>query len=253
MLLEIHDLKKSFGGVKAVQGVSLQVEPDQIVSIIGPNGAGKTTIFNLISGIYKPDSGQILFDGAEISQLPQHDIARLGIARTFQNIRLFKGLTVVENLMTSLDPVGKYDVFSAMIGLPNKRKRDRQNRERCMEYLRVVGLEDQHDTFPENLPYGLQRRVELARALVSNPKLLMLDEPAAGLNPSEVQGFIELLQTIKDTYHCGILVIEHRMQVVNTLSDYIYVVNFGELLAHGLPQDVRSNPDVIKAYIGEEE
>jgi len=252
MLLEIENLSKSFGGVTAVKNFSLSVDSDQIVSIIGPNGAGKTTIFNLISGIYEADAGKILFMGQNIVGKPQHEIARMGISRTFQNIRLFKGLTVVENVMTALDAGSNYSLFSAMLTLPDKRRTDKANLARALATLDIVGLTAYRDEHPTNLPYGLQRRVELARAIVSNPKLLMLDEPAAGLNPSELASFINLIAELKQRFHFGILVIEHRMQVVNQLSHCIYVINFGNLLTHGEPGEVCNNPEVIEAYIGED-
>jgi len=252
MLLEIDNLAKSFGGVNAVRDVSLSVDSDQIVSIIGPNGAGKTTIFNLISGIYEADAGKILFMGRNIVGKPQHEIAGMGVSRTFQNIRLFKGLTVLENVMTALDAGSNYSVFSAMLTLPHKRRTDKANMLHALEALEIVGLTEYKDEQPSNLPYGLQRRVELARAIVSKPKLLMLDEPAAGLNPSELAAFISLIAELKQRFHFGILVIEHRMQVVNELSECIYVINFGNLLTHGNPKDVCNDPEVIKAYIGED-
>jgi branched-chain amino acid transport system ATP-binding protein len=253
MLLEITDLSKSFGGVKAVTNFCLSMDSDQVVSIIGPNGAGKTTIFNLISGIYEADAGEILFMGQNITGKPQHEIARMGISRTFQNIRLFKGLTVLENVMTALDAGSNYSVFSAMLTLPHKRHTDQANRIRALEALEIVGLTKYQDEQPNNLPYGLQRRVELGRAIVSHPKLLMLDEPAAGLNPSELAAFISLIADLKRRFRFGILVIEHRMQVVNELSENIYVLNFGNLLTHGRPEVVCHDPEVIEAYIGEDD
>jgi len=252
MLLDIQNLAKSFGGVQAVKNVSLQVDSNRIVTVIGPNGAGKTTIFNLISGIYKADAGSIQFCGKEIVGLPQHEIARMGVSRTFQNIRLFMGLTVLENVMTSLDPAGSYSVFSAMLTLPQKRRQEKENRNLALQALELVGLADYRDEQPKNLSYGLQRRVELARAIANKPKLLLLDEPAAGLNPREVQEFIGMVSSLRERFGFGVLIIEHRMQVVNELSEHIYVVSFGNLLAHGSPYEVRNNPDVIKAYIGEE-
>ena len=252
MLLEIDHLSKSFGGVTAVKDFSLSVNSDQIVSIIGPNGAGKTTVFNLISGIYEADAGTILFMGKNIVGKPQHEIARMGISRTFQNIRLFKGLTVVENVMAALDASSNYSLFSAMLTLPDKRRTDQANMLHALETLDIVGLTAYRDEHPSNLPYGLQRRVELARAIVSQPRLLMLDEPAAGLNPSELAAFISLIAQLKQRFHFGILVIEHRMQVVNELSECTYVMNFGNLLTHGSPAEVCNDPEVIEAYIGEE-
>jgi len=253
MLLEVQNLSKSFGGVQAVKNVSLSVDRNQIVSIIGPNGAGKTTVFNLITGIYKADEGQVLFEGKDIVGMPQHEIAKLGISRNFQNIRLFTGLSVMENVMTALDATTDYGLTSAILTLPKKRKKEKENREKALSVIEYVGLEKFKDEHPKNLPYGLQRRVELARAIVSEPKLLLLDEPAAGLNPSEVAEFIELISNLRDKYHFGILIIEHRMQVINELSEYIYVLNFGNLLAKGIPDEIVNHPEVIKAYIGEEE
>lgn len=253
MLLEINHIKKSFGGVQAVKGVSLKLDKGHIVGIIGPNGAGKTTVLNLISGIYPIDSGEILFNGQSLSKMPQYKIARLGISRTFQNIRLFKGLTVLENVMTALDPVTHYNLASALLRAPSKVKCERANREKALGVLKMVGLEQYKDESPFNLAYGLQRRVELARAIVNEPELLMLDEPAAGLNPSEIDDFIELIKKLREHYGFGILFIEHRMRVVNELSEYIYVINFGDLLTEGLPEKVVNDPEVIKAYLGEEE
>lgn len=252
MLLEINNISKNFGGVQAVNNVSLTVDKNQIISIIGPNGAGKTTVFNLISGIYKADTGEIKFEGRNIVGMPRHEIAKLGISRTFQNIRLFMGLSVLENVMSALDSTTNYGVLSAILSLPSKRKNEKINREKALAILDYVGLINFKDEHPSNLPYGLQRRVELARAIVNEPKLLMLDEPAAGLNPSEVSEFIQLISNLRDKFHFGILIIEHRMQVINELSEHIYVLNFGNLLAHGASEDIVNNPEVIKAYIGEE-
>ena len=252
MLLSVHNLAKNFGGVSAVKNLSLCADSDEIVSVIGPNGAGKTTLFNLISGIYRADAGEILFEGQNLVGKPQYEIARKGVSRTFQNIRLFRGLTVLENVMTPLDAIGRYSIFSAMLPMPARIRTDRQNRDLAANALEILGMASYRDEQPHNLPYGLQRRVELARAIVTKPKLLMLDEPAAGLNPSEVVDFIRLIAQLRERYHFGILVIEHRMQVVNELSNRIYVVNFGNLLACGTPRQIRDNPDVIRAYIGEE-
>jgi len=252
MLLELSHVYKSFGGVQAVQDVSLSVDQNQICCLIGPNGAGKTTIFNLITGIYRSDSGSIIFNNKDISNLESHNIAKLGIARTFQNIRLFKGLSVIGNLLIPQDSSKTYSVLSAMLKLPSCKKIDNENMDRCMGYLELLGLADYRDEDPTNLPYGIQRKVELGRALACSPKLLMLDEPAAGLNPSEVSEFIELLRKLRQKFDFSILLIEHRMTVVNELSEYIYVLNFGEILAHGKPEFVRKDREVIKAYLGEE-
>lgn len=253
MLLNVDNVSKSFGGVQAVHNVTLAVGHHSMVSIIGPNGAGKTTLFNLISGVYKQDSGSILLNGSHIEGMPLNKITHKGIARTFQNIRLFRGLTVLENILTSCDCVAKYNIIDGLFNTPRRRRIDKENMEACMCYLEQVGIQDYRNERPENLPYGIQRKVELARALAVKPKLLMLDEPAAGLNLKEVKDFIDLIQNLYDSNEYSILIIEHRMAVVNKLSQWIYVLNFGEMLAEGAPQDIQKNLEVINAYIGKED
>lgn len=252
-ILEVNDLSINFGGVKAVQNVTLTVKENSITSIIGPNGAGKTTFFNLISGVYKPTSGKIMFANADITGKKQHEISLLGMSRTFQNIRLFNQLNILENVQSALDARANYTIFDAFFTTPKKRRIDKENRAKSMEYLRLVGLDGFAMDKPGSLPYGMQRRVELARALASEPKLLLLDEPAAGLNPTEVEEFIQLIYKIKKTYPISILLIEHRLQVVHTLSDMIYVLNFGQLLAQGNSQEIIENEEVIAAYMGEDD
>lgn len=251
--LEVLNLSKKFGGVQAVDDFSINVGKNDIVSIIGPNGAGKTTVFNLISGICKPDNGKVLLEGVDITCREQHEITRAGIARTFQNIRLFKGLSVLENVMTACDPCSKYSILDSIFSTPRKRKIDKEATDKSMHYLSIVGLVDLKDEKPENLPYGLQRKLEIARALATQPKVLLLDEPAAGLNPKEVHDFIELVKKLHSDYNLSILLIEHRMQVVMELSRWIYVLNFGKLLAQGKPIDIQNNAEVTKAYIGEDD
>ena len=252
-LLEVTGLSKAFGGVRAVEDFSFNAQPGEIVGIIGPNGAGKTTAFNLVTGVYTPDKGSVKLDGVELSGWRQDMIARAGIGRTFQNIRLFRGLTVLENVMTASDPYAPYNFFSAILALPGKRSAERQAAEKAREYLDLVGLAGMEDARPESLPYGLQRKLELARALAIQPKIILLDEPAAGLNPSEVRDFIELVRRLHDRFHFTIVFIEHRMEVVMNLSHKLFVLSFGKLLASGDPESVRRNPEVIEAYIGEEE
>lgn len=252
-ILSCQDVSISFGGVKAVQNVTLDIREGSVTSIIGPNGAGKTTFFNIISGVYKPTGGKVLFDGKDITNLPQHEVSKLGMARTFQNIRLFSQLDNVRNVQSALDARANYNILEAILGLPKKRAEDRKNMEIAMECLDAVGLKEFAYDRPGSLPYGMQRKVELARALSSNPKLLLLDEPAAGLNPVEVEDFIQLLRRIKDERNLTILLIEHRLKVVTTLSHEVFVLNFGELLTHGTPEEVQNNPKVIEAYMGEEE
>ncbi len=252
-ILTCQDVSINFGGVKAVQNVSLDIRKGSVTSIIGPNGAGKTTFFNIISGVYKPTSGKVLLDGEDITSLPQHEVSKKGMARTFQNIRLFSQLDNVRNVQSALDARANYTMVEAILGLPRKRSEDKKNYDIAMECLDLVGLKDFAHDRPGNLPYGMQRKVELARALASNPKLLLLDEPAAGLNPVEVEDFIELLKKIREIRDLTILLIEHRLKVVNTLSDEVFVLNFGELLTHGTPEEVQNHPKVIEAYMGEEE
>lgn len=253
VVLTVRKVSKHFGGVQAVQNFSLQLPKGGIVSMIGPNGAGKTTVFNLISGVYALDQGEIYLEQEKISGLPQHLITRKGIARTFQNIRLFQGLTVLENVLTALDHLTPYSLAEALFRLRRSRQEERKAKERARELLQMVGLEAYHDDQPSNLPYGLQRKLEIARALAIRPKVLLLDEPAAGLNPKEVQDFINLIYTLHEDHSLSILLIEHRMRVVMEMSDWVYVLNFGRLLAEGEPQEVQRDPEVIKAYIGEEE
>ncbi|MCL2367394.1 MAG: ABC transporter ATP-binding protein [Oscillospiraceae bacterium] len=252
-IMEVQNLSLHFGGVKAVDDVSLTVERGGVTSIIGPNGAGKTTFFNIISGVYKPSQGTVLFDGDDITKLPQHKISRLGLSRTFQNIRLFSQLNILDNVVTSLDARAPYNIFEAVLGLPRRKKFDRLNAEKSMHMLEIVGLADYAKEKPGSLPYGKQRKLELARALASEPKLLLLDEPAAGLNPVEVDEFIQLLAEIRQMFDITILLIEHRLKVVYTLSELVYVIHFGQLLAKGSAAEIQSNPEVIKAYMGEDE
>jgi len=253
ILLEAIGMKKRFGGVNAVQGLTIKVEKGSIVSLIGPNGAGKTTVFNLITGIYPLDSGSVYLDGKLISGLPQHKITRNGIGRTFQNIRLFKGLTCLENVLTAYDHRMRYGLTEAVFRLPRRRSEERIARANCLKVLELVGLTNVAEERPENLPYGLQRKLELARALAIGPQILLLDEPAAGLNPHEVEEFIDLVRRINGDLGLTVLLIEHRMRIVMSLSKWIYVMNFGELLAEGRAKEILSNPAVISAYIGEEE
>ncbi len=252
-ILSCENVSINFGGVKAVQSVTLDIEKDSITSIIGPNGAGKTTFFNIISGVYKPTAGKVMFDDTDITKMKQHEVSRLGMARTFQNIRLFSQLDNVRNVQSALDARADYNVFQAILGLPAKFKEDKKNYEIAMECLDLVGLREFARERPSCLPYGMQRKLELARALASKPKMLLLDEPAAGLNPVEVEEFIELIRRIKDQRNLTILLIEHRIKVVTTLSHKVFVLNFGKLLTEGTPEEVQNNASVIEAYMGEDD
>ena len=251
--LVAKNLTKSFGGVRAIQDVSFELPERDICSIIGPNGAGKTTAFNLLTGVYPLDSGEVYLDGRPIHGLPQHAITRAGIARTFQNIRLFKGLNVIENVMTAADPYSEYTLFDVVFASRRKRARERAVEDEAREYLNIVGLPGLEQEKPESLPYGMQRKLEVARALATKPKVLLLDEPAAGLNPSEVRDFISLIRSLHEKFAFSILIIEHRLEVVMELSSRIFVLNFGKLLASGTPREIRANKEVTAAYIGEED
>jgi len=251
-LLDIQNLSKNFGGVKAVDQLNCAVPKDKIHAIIGPNGAGKTTAFNLITGIYEPDQGDIRFDGERINGWAPHQIARRGIARTFQNIRLFPDFSVAENIQTACHLRANYSVLEGFIPSPRRARQERDIRERAMSLLDMVGLADRAGEYARNLPYGHQRHLEIVRALALDPKLLLLDEPAAGMNPDETQKMIEFIHDIKEKFHLTILLIEHHMELVMELCDYITVIDFGKVIAAGTPEEIQVNPLVIEAYLGVE-
>lgn len=253
IVLSCKDLCMYFGGVKAVENFSMEVPKGVTYGIIGPNGAGKTTIFNVFSRIYNQTAGTITFCGQNIDNKNQVETARMGLSRTFQNIRLFSGLSVLDNVKVSLDYAGKYSILGAVFHLPNRQHEERRIAEKAMETLRLLKLDQYADKPATSLPYGLQRRVEIARALVTNPRLLLLDEPAAGLNPEEVFQLVDFLKEIKKLYpELSLLVIEHRMDLVMNLCDYLYVQNFGQTIATGTCEEIQVNPVVLAAYLGEE-
>ena len=252
-LLEIKHIYKNFGGLKAIDDFSLEADPGEIHGIIGPNGAGKTTIFNTITGVYHPDQGEVWLDGNNITKLPQYKITHMGIGRTFQNIRIFKGLTVEENVMCAFDPQSKYSILGGILPTPNRIREEKRGRELTRKYLEVVGMLDYKDEKPENLSYGNQRKVEIARALICKPKVLLLDEPAAGLTPTEVSELTELIKKVSADFGFAILLIEHRLDLVMSISDIIHVQNFGKTIAVGTAQEVQNDPAVIEAYLGAEE
>ncbi len=252
LILETRDLGISFGGLKAAQNVNIKIKKNQIYGLIGPNGAGKTTIFNLLTGVYKPTQGTFFLDGEELKGLPQDKINHKGIARTFQNIRLFNNMTVVRNVMVGLHdrPEFKCTVLETLFRLPRHFKVEKEMRAKAKELLRIFDLEGDRNNLACNLPYGKQRKLEIARALATNPKLLLLDEPAAGMNPNETEDLVKTIRFIRDNFDMTILLIEHDMKFVQGLCDEVTVLNFGTVLAEGETKTALSDPEVIKAYIG---
>ncbi|HJD24384.1 MAG TPA: ABC transporter ATP-binding protein [Firmicutes bacterium] len=249
-LLETKDLGVIFGGLKALDDVYLKVEEKEIVGLIGPNGAGKTTVFNLLTGVYAPTKGAIRFNGQSIIGKKPYQINRLGIARTFQNIRLFKHLSVLDNIKVAMNQHMKYTVVEAMLRLPRYWKEEARVAEKARELLRIFDMEDTAEQMAANLPYGQQRKLEILRALASHPKLLLLDEPAAGMNPTETRELMETIRRIREMFGVAILLIEHDMNLVMGVCERIYVLDYGTLIADGTPEEIRSNEKVIKAYLG---
>ena len=247
-VLDVKNLGISFGGLRAVNDFSVSIKKEQLYGLIGPNGAGKTTIFNLLTGVYKPDSGKIILDGTDVTGKSTIDINKAGIARTFQNIRLFSQLSVLDNVKVGLHNNHSYSTVESIFRLPRFHKVEN---EIAMELLEVFGLKEDANVQAQNLPYGQQRKLEIARALATKPKLLLLDEPAAGMNPNETEELMEMIRFVRDHFHMTILLIEHDMKLVSGICEQLTVLNFGEVLAQGDTSTVLNDPQVIKAYLGE--
>ena len=249
-ILECINLGINFGGLAAVENFSIAIGRTEIAGLIGPNGAGKTTVFNLLTKVYQPTRGTILLDGLDTHNMSTAQVNRHGIARTFQNIRLFNNLTVEENVKVAMDTHMKYNMLTGILRLPKYWKEERIAHERALELLSIFDMQDMADVKAGSLPYGAQRRLEIVRALATNPSLLLLDEPAAGMNPSETAELMENIRKIRDTFQIAILLIEHDMNLVMNICEGIAVLNVGQVIAKGTPEEIQNNPEVIKAYLG---
>lgn len=250
-LLEVKNLSISFGGLRAVDDFNISIEQNQLYGLIGPNGAGKTTIFNLLTGVYRPTEGSIELDGVNLVGKTASEICREGFARTFQNIRLFNRMTVLDNIKTALHNQLKYSLLDSMLHTPKYRQMEKEMDEKAIDLLKDFDLEKEANVIADNLPYGKQRKLEIARALATHPKMLLLDEPAAGMNPTETLELMDTIRNIRDKFHIAILLIEHDMNLVLGICEELVVLDYGRVIAQGLPLDVVNDPTVITAYIGD--
>ena len=252
-VLDVRNLGIAFGGLTAVDSFNITIGPTEISGLIGPNGAGKTTIFNLLTGVYQPTRGSVLINGIDTKGMPTHKVNRLGIARTFQNIRLFGEMSALDNVKVGMHNEIKCSFISSLLHLPGYHKAEKKANEKAMELLEFMGLADVAHVKAGSLPYGVQRRLEIVRALASNPSIILLDEPAAGMNPSETAELMHQIRRIRATFHIAIFLIEHDMNLVMNVCEAIAVVNYGRIIAKGTPEEIRENPAVIEAYLGKQE